>query len=136
MYINEDNFLGLWQSLKEIEKKSFDISRITYEQGKLLENVYWTGSVQEHIYENPFEHEFSYSEASYRLLSKKQLSFYLYWRTSIRGDKFIKASDFYYKIYATELIAKLGMTDSGLILNRLNILKENARDKRFLSKLI
>lgn len=114
--IDDSNYNELWDTLKKIEekrKKDIDYedrycvinceSELCYEQGKLIENVEWTGSP---IFDIP---ETIIPYCTYSRMNYSQLKYYLYWRSCFRkGESIDTGTSAFVQMCASELIAEFG----------------------------
>lgn len=114
--IDDSNYNELWDTLKKIEekrKKDIDYedrycvinceSELCYEQGKLIENVEWTGSP---IFDIP---ETIIPYCTYSRMNYSQLKYYLYWRSCFRkGESIDTGTGAFVQMCASELIAEFG----------------------------
>lgn len=113
--INEENFIQLWNRLKQIEEKYKDYpcnkdeyvimeweSELCYEQGKVLEYIEWVGKKIDDI------PAISMYYCTYSKMSYEQLQYYLYWRSCFRRGEVIVSCKAYYYLCAYELVADFG----------------------------
>ena len=115
-YINDENYIYLWESLKHNDDKKYHSndyymfhrvsdseSKLCYEQGKKIENIIWIGGQLKLI------PEANIRCCTHSVMNYAQLRYYLYWRTCFRtGDTPITGYRSYYYLYIYELIADLG----------------------------
>lgn len=114
--VDDGNFEDLWNALKSIEAKyrkgiNYDNryfitdweSELCYEQGKLLENVTWTGKKIGIVPETAIPY------CTYSKMEYEQLRYYLYWRTCFRnGEIIVTGYRTFYYLCAYELLVDYG----------------------------
>ncbi len=116
-FVNEQIFNIVESDLKRIENRYSEgimydrryintdwESELCYEQGKFLEKIMWNGCVYSKApqVDRPFS-------ITYSKMNKRQLEYYLFWRTEFRNGHFIYTGvHAYYYLCIFELLAEMG----------------------------
>ena len=136
--INDNNFKLLWDELQKIENKyrkginyenRYNItdweSELCYEQGKLLENVFWVGNEINTVPDTAIPY------CTYSKMNQNQLKYYLYWRTRFRNGEniFTNGVMTFYFLCVYELLAEFGPFSPEERLEQLERLYKNYKSQ-------
>ena len=125
--IVDDDYENVWKELKSIYQRyqggyephyylglTDKESELSYEQGKLIQNVIWIG---EEIENEPL---IKIKFITYYKMEKHELKYYLYWRSCFWDNEFKHPDSIsYYYLCAYELIAEFGPFTKEQLLYRL-----------------